>query len=58
MYKINGVFECEQPVYRLQRNGAESLSDEDLLALVLRIPQRNGLDVLPSSALFLTEKSD
>ncbi|MYC13772.1 MAG: DNA repair protein RadC [Gemmatimonadetes bacterium] len=53
MYKINGVFECEQPVYRLQRNGAESLPDEELLALVLRIPQRNGLDVLPKLRSFL-----
>ena len=32
--------------YCPQRIGAESLPDEELLALVLRMPQRNGSDVL------------
>ena len=41
MYQINGVHEVEQPIYKIQRNGAESLPDEELLALVLRIPQRS-----------------
>ena len=41
MYKINGVHEVEQPIYKIQQRGAESLPDEELLALVLRIPQRN-----------------
>lgn len=46
MYLINGVYEIEQPIYKIQRNGAESLPDDELLALVLRLPQRNGSDVL------------
>jgi len=37
MYKINGVYEIEQPVYKIQRNGAESLPDDELLALVLQV---------------------
>ena len=53
MYKINGVAEIEQPIYKIERNGPEALSDEELLALVLRIPQRNGLDVLPKLRSFL-----
>ena len=40
MYRINGVHEVEQPFYKIQRNGPESLPDEELLAMVLRIPQR------------------
>ena len=46
MYLINGVYEIEQPIYKIQRNGTQSLPDEELLALVLRMPQRNGSDVL------------
>ena len=53
MYLINGVFEIEQPVYKLQERGAESLPDEELLALVLRMPQRNGSDVLAKLRSFL-----
>ena len=53
MYKINGVYEIEQPIYKLQRNGAESLPDDELLALVLRMPQRNGSDVLAKCRSFL-----
>lgn len=53
MYKINGVAEIEHPIYKIERNGPEALSDEELLALVLRIPQRNGLDVLPKLRSFL-----
>ena len=53
MYKINGVYEIEQPVYKIQRNGAESLPDDELLALVLRMPQRNGSDVLAKCRAFL-----
>ena len=53
MYKINGVYEIEQPIYKIQRNGAESLPDEELLALVLRMPQRNGSDVLAKCRSFL-----
>ena len=34
MYMINGVYEIEQPIYKIQENGAESLPDEELLALV------------------------
>ena len=53
MYLINGVYEIEQPIYKIQRNGAESLPDEELLALVLRMPQRNGSDVLAKCRSFL-----
>ena len=53
MYKINGVYEIEQPIYKIQENGAESLPDEELLALVLRMPQRNGSDVLAKLRGFL-----
>ncbi|MXZ00023.1 DNA repair protein RadC [Candidatus Poribacteria bacterium] len=54
MYHIHSIaFECEQPIYKIERNGPEALSDEELLALVLRIPQRNGLDVLPKLRSFL-----
>ena len=54
MYKINSVcHEVDQPIYKIEKNGAESLPDEELLALVLRIPQRNGLDVLPKLRSFL-----
>ena len=53
MYKINGVYEIEQPTYKIQQNGAESLPDEELLALVLRMPQRNGSDVLAKCRSFL-----
>ena len=53
MYKIQGVYEIEQPIYKIQRNGAESLPDEELLALVLRMPQRNGSDVLAKCRSFL-----
>ena len=53
MYKINGVYEIEQPIYKIQRNGAESLPDEELLALVLHMPQRNGSDVLAKCRSFL-----
>ena len=28
MYKINGVYEIEQPIYKIQENGAESLPDD------------------------------
>ena len=55
MYKINGVYEIEQPSYKIQQNGAESLPDEELLALVLRMPQRNGSDVLAKCRSFLRE---
>ena len=55
MYKINGVYEIEQPVYKIQKNGAESLPDDELLALVLRMPQRNGSDVLAKCRAFLRE---
>ena len=30
MYLINGVYEIEQPIYKIQRNGTEPLPDEDL----------------------------
>ncbi len=53
MYKINGVYEIEQPIYKIQENGAESLPDDELLALVLRMPQRNGSDVLAKLRSFL-----
>ena len=53
MYRINGVYEIEQPIYKIQENGAESLPDEELLALVLRMPQRNGSDVLAKLRSFL-----
>ena len=54
MYHIHSIaFECDQPIYKVEKNGAESLPDEELLALVLRIPQRNGLDVLPKLRSFL-----
>ncbi len=53
MYMINGVYEIEQPIYKIQENGAESLPDEELLALVLRMPQRNGSDVLAKLRSFL-----
>ena len=53
MYRINGVYEIEQPMYKIQENGAESLPDEELLALVLRMPQRNGSDVLAKLRSFL-----
>ena len=53
MYKINGVYEIEQPIYKIQENGAESLPDDELLALVLRMPQRNGSDVLAKLRGFL-----
>ncbi|MCY3682323.1 MAG: DNA repair protein RadC [Gemmatimonadetes bacterium] len=53
MYKINGVYEIEQPVYKIQKTGAESLPDDELLALVLRMPQRNGSDVLAKCRAFL-----
>ena len=53
MYMINGVYEIEQPIYKIQENGAESLPDEELLALVLRMPQRNGSDVLAKLRGFL-----
>ena len=53
MYKINGVYEIEQPAYKIQQRGAEVLGDEELLALVLRMPQRNGSDVLAKLRSFL-----
>ena len=53
MYRINGVYEIEQPIYKIQENGAESLPDDELLALVLRMPQRNGSDVLAKLRSFL-----
>ena len=53
MYMINGVYEIEQPIYKIEENGAESLPDEELLALVLRMPQRNGSDVLAKLRSFL-----
>ena len=53
MYRISNVSECDQPIYKIQRNGAESLPDEELLALVLRMPQRNGSDVLAKCRSFL-----
>ena len=53
MYMINGVYEIEQPIYKIQEHGAESLPDEELLALVLRMPQRNGSDVLAKLRSFL-----
>ena len=53
MYMINGVYEIEQPIYKIQENGAESLPDDELLALVLRMPQRNGSDVLAKLRSFL-----
>ena len=53
MYLINEIYECQQPVYKIQQNGAESLPDEELLALVLRMPQRNGSDVLAKCRAFL-----
>ena len=55
MYMIQGVYEIEQPIYKIQENGAESLPDEELLALVLRMPQRNGSDVLAKLRGFLAE---
>ena len=57
MYRINGVYEIEQPIYKIQRNGAESLPDDELLALVLRMPQRNGSDVLAKCRSFLRKNS-
>lgn len=53
MYRINGVYEIEQPAYKVESNGAESLPDEELLTLILRIPQRNGSDVLEKMRSFL-----
>ena len=53
MYMIQGVYEIEQPIYKIEQNGAESLPDEELLALVLRMPQRNGSDVLAKLRGFL-----
>ena len=53
MYKINGVHEVEQPIYKIQQRGAESLSDEELLALVLRISQRDDCNVLAKLRGFL-----
>lgn len=53
MYKINGVHEVEQPIYKIQAHGPESLPDEELLALVLRIPQRNDFNVLAKLRSFL-----
>ena len=53
MYMINGVYEIEQPIYKIQQNGAESLPDEELLALVLRMPQRGDSDVLAKLRSFL-----
>ena len=53
MYRIIGVAEVEQPIYKIQERGAESLPDEELLALVLRIPQRNDLNVLATLRGFL-----
>ncbi len=53
MYKINGVHEVEQPIYKIQQRGAESLPDEELLALVLRIPQKNDCNVLAKLRGFL-----
>ena len=47
------MYEIEQPIYKIQENGAESLPDEELLALVLRMPQRNGSDVLAKLRGFL-----
>ena len=47
------MYEIEQPIYKIQENGAESLPDEELLALVLRMPQRNGSDVLAKLRSFL-----
>ena len=53
MYMINGVYEIEQPIYKIQENGAESLPDDELLALVLRMPQRgDGSDVLAKLRVF------
>ena len=53
MYRLSKIYEIEQPVYKIEKNGAESLPDEELLALVLRIPQRNGSDVLAKMRSFL-----
>ena len=53
MYKIIGVHEIEQPIYKIQQRGAESLPDEELLALVLRIPQRDDSNVLAKLRGFL-----
>ena len=53
MYRINGVYEIEQPIYKIQKNGAESLPNDELLALVLRMPQRGDSDVLAKLRSFL-----
>ena len=53
MYKVIGVQEVEQPIYKIQQRGTESLPDEELLALVLRIPQRDDSNVLAKLRGFL-----
>ena len=55
MYRINSIaHDCEQPIYKIQQRGTESLPDEELLALVLRIPQRSEKsDVLAKCRSFL-----
>ena len=55
MYKINRVHEADQPSYKIQQNGAESLPDEELLALVLRMPQRGKKGVLAKLRSFLKQ---
>lgn len=55
MYRVKRVQEPDQPAYKIQRNGAESLNDEELLALVLRIPQRGKASVLTKLKSFLRQ---
>lgn len=55
MYKLNRVQEADQPIYKLQRNGPESLADEELLALVLRMPQRGKTGALTKTKSFLKQ---
>lgn len=55
MYRVKRVQEPDQPAYKIQRNGAESLNDEELLALVLRIPQRGKASVLTKLKSFLQQ---
>ncbi len=55
MYKLNRIQEADQPIYKLQRNGPESLAAEELLALVLRMPQRGKTGALTKTKSFLKQ---
>lgn len=55
MYRVKRVQEPDQPAYKIATRGAESLPDEELLALVLRIPQRGKASVLTKLKSFLRQ---